>query len=67
MVSGDVQKSGKMVARKIKIVDLKDFENRREEIVKDLMEAAEDIGFFYIVNHGLPQEVVDGQFANVKR
>ncbi|ORZ16902.1 hypothetical protein BCR42DRAFT_391725 [Absidia repens] len=34
-------------------VDLSNYEQRRGEIIKTLMEAATEHGFFYVVNHGI--------------
>lgn len=35
----------------------------KEELAKQLFDAIQNIGFFYIVNFGLGQEEVDRQFA----
>lgn len=40
-----------------------DFEAHRAEITKQLMDAAKSIGFFQVVNHGIPQADVDAAFA----
>ena len=34
--------------RKIVIIDISDFENRKHEISQQLLEASKDVGFFYI-------------------
>ena len=52
--------------RTLQCVDISDFENRKEEIVRNIMAAA-DIGFFYITGHGIPQELIDEAFATNKR
>ncbi|GAA4773296.1 MULTISPECIES: isopenicillin N synthase family dioxygenase [Microbacterium] len=44
-------------------IDVSDFENRREEITEQLWRAATEIGFFQLVNHPIPQEMVDEAFA----
>ncbi|YCK79831.1 hypothetical protein M1D89_00085 (plasmid) [Arthrobacter sp. D3-18] len=44
-------------------IDLTDFENRREEITEQLWRAATEIGFFQLINHPIPQEMVDEAFA----
>ncbi|CAL5228586.1 g11746 [Coccomyxa viridis] len=45
------------------IVDLANFEERKEEIKNELMKAATTVGFFYITNHGIPQDLIDRAFA----
>ena len=34
--------------RKIVIIDISDFENRKHDISQQLLEASKDVGFFYI-------------------
>ena len=40
--------------REIPIIDLSDFDARRQEITEQLWYAATEIGFFQLINHGLP-------------
>lgn len=47
-------------------VSLRDFENRREEITKELVEAAEGPGFFIAVDHGISVEDINKQFSRSK-
>jgi len=49
--------------RELRQIDLSDFDARREQIADDLWAAATDIGFFQLVNHGIPEEVIDGAFT----
>ncbi|KAL3427554.1 flavonol synthase [Phlyctema vagabunda] len=46
-------------------IDLSKFDspNGKEELAKQLFNAIQQIGFFYIINFGLNQEEVDNQFA----
>ncbi|KAF9883888.1 hypothetical protein FE257_002682 [Aspergillus nanangensis] len=44
-------------------ISLKDFESRKEEITKQLVEAAETAGFLSLVDHGITVEEIDRQFA----
>ncbi|MER6117547.1 2-oxoglutarate and iron-dependent oxygenase domain-containing protein [Streptomyces sp. NPDC001743] len=53
-------------AREIRRIDLSDFEARKADITEELWAAATDIGFFQLVNHGIPQHVVDGAFAGAQ-
>ena len=39
----------------------------REALAAELRHAQENIGFYYIVNHGIPQRVFDDTFAALKR
>ena len=43
------------------LVDISRFRDpaQREQFLADLRHAAHDIGFFYVVGHGVPQEVTD--------
>jgi isopenicillin N synthase-like dioxygenase len=53
--------------RTIPRIDLSDFESRRAEITEELWTAATEIGFFQLVNHGIPQDQVDRVFAESAR
>ncbi len=50
-------------SREIRLIDLGDFADRRQEIADELWKAATEIGFFQVYNHGIPQEHVDMAFA----
>jgi isopenicillin N synthase-like dioxygenase len=41
--------------------------DEREAVAAQMREAAERIGFFYVRNHGVPQDLVDEVFATSKR
>ncbi|KAI8333450.1 hypothetical protein BC941DRAFT_434753 [Chlamydoabsidia padenii] len=43
-------------------VDLSNYEERRQEIIETLMDAATQQGFFYVVNHGIPVEDIRAMF-----
>ncbi|KAK4514702.1 uncharacterized protein ATC70_002304 [Mucor velutinosus] len=48
--------------REFTCVDLSDFDNRRDEIIKTLMGAATTQGFFYVVNHGIDIKDIRSMF-----
>ena len=58
---------GATKARDVPRIDMSRFEARRGEIADELWVAATEIGFFQLVNHGLPQEQVDEAFAMSER
>lgn len=47
-------------------IDLSDFENRKDEISLQLVEAAQNVGFFQIVGHGITPEEIDAMFQASK-
>ncbi|ETS85896.1 hypothetical protein PFICI_03921 [Pestalotiopsis fici W106-1] len=49
--------------RPIPKISLSNFDQRIDEITQQLCAAAEDVGFFAIVDHGIPQADVDTMFA----
>lgn len=53
----------------VPVIDLKDAENneRRSEIISNLRKAAEEWGFFQIVNHPIPLDVMDDVLKGVRR
>ncbi|KAH7084610.1 hypothetical protein BKA63DRAFT_457646 [Paraphoma chrysanthemicola] len=52
----------KYVDREIPQISLHDFENRVDEISAQICSAAENVGFFGIVNHGLSEDEVQSMF-----
>lgn len=53
--------------RTIPIVDLSDFDARREEITEALWQAATEIGFFQLSHHGIAKEDIDKAFVESQR
>ncbi|ORY95421.1 hypothetical protein BCR43DRAFT_557585 [Syncephalastrum racemosum] len=51
------------MAHEIPIVDISDFPNRYEAIAQDIFRACTTIGFFYVVNHTVPQEQIAEAFS----
>ena len=58
---------GKTKARDVPQIDMSDFEARKAEIADQLWAASTDIGFFQLVNHGIPQTLTDEAFAMTER
>ncbi|MEO0830898.1 MAG: 2OG-Fe(II) oxygenase family protein, partial [Pseudomonadota bacterium] len=54
---------GEEVEREIPQVDLSNYRVRKPEITEALWAAATEIGFFQVVNHGIPQALIDDAFA----
>jgi isopenicillin N synthase-like dioxygenase len=58
---------GATKSRDVPRIDLSDFAPRKAEIADQLWRASTDIGFFQLVNHGIPQEQIDEAFATTER
>lgn len=58
---------GLSVARSVPRIDMSDFQNRKHEIADALWQASTEIGFFQLVNHGIPQADIDEAFAFTER
>lgn len=57
---------GTEARREVRVIDLADFERRRDEITARLWDAAVDVGFFQLANHGIAPADVDAAFAMTK-
>lgn len=55
----------------IPTIDLTDMDNpsltARKEVAKSIYDACHDCGFFYIENHGVPEEVISDTFSLLQR
>lgn len=49
-------------SRAIPVIDLTDFDNRREEIKESLWKAATEVGFFQLSNHSIPISLITDAF-----
>ena len=58
---------GTTKARRVPRIDLSDFQARKAEIAEQLWDASTDTGFFQLVNHGIPQELIDEGFEMAAR
>ncbi|KAF2242835.1 Clavaminate synthase-like protein [Trematosphaeria pertusa] len=57
----------KYVDRPVPTISLRDFDARIDEITKELVDAAENVGFFCVVDHGIPRSSVDNIFDQSAR
>jgi isopenicillin N synthase-like dioxygenase len=53
--------------REIRIIDLSNFDHRREAITEQLWLAATEIGFFQLSHHGIPSEEINAAFIESER
>lgn len=53
--------------RQVRQIDLSDFQNRKTQIADKLWDASLDVGFFQLVNHGIPLQRVREAFAMSER
>ncbi|MDB5655518.1 MAG: 2OG-Fe(II) oxygenase [Tardiphaga sp.] len=53
--------------RDVRKIDLSNFAARKQEIADQLWEASTQIGFFQLINHGIPQDQVDEAFDMTAR
>ena len=50
----------------IPVIDLHNFLSRKHEVSQQLLQAAKDVGFFYVCGHGIPDAEVDRVFNEVR-
>ncbi|MEM8730041.1 MAG: 2-oxoglutarate and iron-dependent oxygenase domain-containing protein [Pseudomonadota bacterium] len=53
---------GEEISREIPQVDLSNYFERKDEIAQALWDAATSIGFFQVINHGIPEALTDDAF-----
>ncbi len=58
---------GGLKHRDVRRIDMSNFEIRKAEIADQLWAASTEIGFFQLVNHGIPQEQIDEGFEMTAR
>ena len=58
-------------AKKIPVIDLAPaFEahpEKRKSVAWEIHKACRETGFFYVANHGVPQDLIDSQFEQARR
>ncbi|MGU3412536.1 isopenicillin N synthase family dioxygenase [Enterobacteriaceae bacterium C34A] len=58
---------GEETARDVRIIDLSDFETRKEEIADALWQASIEIGFFQVSGHGIPLDDINAAFSRAEQ
>lgn len=58
---------GTEARREVRIIDLSDFERRRDTIADQLWDAAVDVGFFQLAHHGIALADIDEAFAMTQK
>ncbi|KAM5555544.1 1-aminocyclopropane-1-carboxylate oxidase [Rosa sericea] len=53
-------------AGNIPVIDLSDIIVKRDEVVEQVRQAAGTVGFFQVVNHGIPNELMDEMIEGVR-
>jgi isopenicillin N synthase-like dioxygenase len=59
-----------MLGKEIPIIDLASYldpEQNTSETSKKIRSACKDVGFFYVKNHGVPEELITSIFQNSKK
>ncbi|KAL1604056.1 hypothetical protein SLS60_005648 [Paraconiothyrium brasiliense] len=57
----------KYVNRAVPTISLRDFDSRADEITRELVDAAENVGFFCVVDHGISPSTIDNIFDQSAR
>jgi non-heme dioxygenase-like protein len=57
----------KYLNRVIPTISLRDYDARVDDITKELVDAAENVGFFCIIDHGISRGIVESMFENSAR
>lgn len=64
----NLQNASTDTSLQVPLIDLQGFESfRRAEIVDDICKASTTWGFFQMVNHGIPQRIMEEMLEGVKR
>ena len=59
--------TGTETSREVRIIDISDFANRKEEIAGALWDAAVEIGFFQVSGHGIAPPVITDAFSRAEQ
>ena len=57
---------GETSAREVRVIDIGDFDRRKEAIAEQIWSAAVDIGFFQVSHHGISLEDIRAAFARAE-
>ncbi|RAK96799.1 leucoanthocyanidin dioxygenase [Aspergillus ibericus CBS 121593] len=55
------------VSRTIPRISLRDFDQRIDQITAELVDAAENVGFFTLIDHGIANEEIENMFSTAER
>lgn len=61
-IARDGSKTG-AAGLQVPVIDLKDLAANRPGTVAQVLEAAREVGFFQVLNHGIPESILEGGFA----
>lgn len=61
-IARDGSKTG-AAGLQVPVIDLKDLAVNRPGTVAQVLEAAREVGFFQVLNHGVPESILEGAFA----
>jgi isopenicillin N synthase-like dioxygenase len=54
-------------AREVRVIDISDFEQRKQEIAEQIWSASVEIGFFQVSGHGIAQADIDAAFGRAEQ
>jgi isopenicillin N synthase-like dioxygenase len=59
-----------MLGKEIPIIDLTSYlipNQSTKDVSQQIRSACKDVGFFYVKNHGVPEELISSIFENTKK
>jgi isopenicillin N synthase-like dioxygenase len=55
----------KIAMQNIPIIDFQNYETNKDKISSEIKNACENVGFFYVINHGVDQKLIDEVFNDM--